>query len=310
MKNFIAVVTAALTLMGAAEAASLKIGVLPAADAVVLYAAADEGLFRAEGLDVEIVPFKSALEIGAAMRAKRLDGHFGDLMNVLTQNERGILQAVVLTTTHTSPEQRAFGLVVSPKVADTIRSLADLKGTETAMSSATIIDYLLGRMKTEEKLPEDALRDLEVKQIPIRLQMLQSGKAATAMLPEPLVSVVEAKGGRVIWDDRRLNEALAVVALRKDRLTPETAAGFRRAVSAAAKLIESKPDHFRAFMVEKRLLPAPVAANYRMVRFSMFGTADGLPPLPTPDELQRVGEWMKAKGMIENVPAYDTVVAP
>ena len=101
-----------------------------------------------------------------------------------------------------------------------------------------------------------------------------------------------------------------MVALRKDRLTPETADGFRRAVSAAAKLIESKPDHFRAFMVEKRLLPAPVAANYRMVRFSMFGTADGLPPLPTPDELQRVGEWMKAKGMIENVPAYDTVVAP
>ena len=160
MKNFIAVVTAALTLMGAAEAASLKIGVLPAADAVVLYAAADEGLFRAEGLDVEIVPFKSALEIGAAMRAKRLDGHFGDLMNVLTQNERGISQAVVLTTTHTSPEQRAFGLVVSPKVADTIRSLADLKGTETAMSSATIIDYLLGRMKTEEKLPEGAMRAL------------------------------------------------------------------------------------------------------------------------------------------------------
>ena len=126
MKNVIAVVTAALTLTGAAEAASLKIGVLPAADSVVLYAAADEGLFRAEGLDVEIVPFKSALEIGAAMRAKRLDGHSGDLMNVLTQNERGVPQAVVLTTTHTSPEQRAFGLVVSPKAADTIRSLADL----------------------------------------------------------------------------------------------------------------------------------------------------------------------------------------
>lgn len=47
------------------------------------------------------------------------------------------------------------------------------------------------------------------------------------MLPEPLVSVVEAKGGRVIWDDRGLNEALAVVALKKDRLDDKTVAAFR-----------------------------------------------------------------------------------
>ena len=310
MKKLIAAAAAVLTMASAAEAASLKIGVLPAADSVVLYAAAGEGLFKSHGLDVEIIPFKSALEIGAAMRAGRLDGHFGDLMNVFTQNERGVPQAVVLTTTHTSPEQRAFALVVSPKAADRIRSLADLKGTETAVSSATIIDYLLGRMKAEEKLPEGALRDLEVKQIPIRLQMLQSGKAATAMLPEPLVSAVEMKGGRVIWDARGLSDALAVVALKKKHLAPETVRSFRRAVAEAARLIEADPERFRAVMVEKRLLPAPVAAGYRMVRFSMFGTADGLPPLPTREEVNRVGEWMKSKGMISAVPAYEEVVAP
>lgn len=129
------------------------------------------------------------------------------------------------------------------------------------MSSATIIDYLLDRMKAEEKLSDGALRNLEVKQIPIRLQMLQTGKAATAMLPEPLVSVVEAKGGRVIWDDRGLNEALAVVALKKDRLDDKTVAAFRGAVADAARLIESEPDRFRAVMVKKGLLPAARCAE-------------------------------------------------
>lgn len=62
----------------------------------------------------------------------RLDGHFGDLMNVFTQNERGVPQAVILTTTHTSRAQRAFGLVVAPAAAEKIRSLKDLDGTETA----------------------------------------------------------------------------------------------------------------------------------------------------------------------------------
>lgn len=295
-------------MMASAHAETLRIGVLPAADSIVLHVAADESLFKAKGLDVEVVPFKSALELGAAMRAGRLDGHFGDLMNVFTQNERGVPQAVILTTTHTHQDQRAFGLVVSPKAAEEIKSLADLKGTETAMSSATIIDYLLDRMTTVEKLPEGALKNLEVKQIPIRLQMLQTGKVATAMLPEPLVSVVEARGGRVIWDDRAINEALAVVALRQAKLKPETVTGFREAVAEAAKLIESEPDRFRAVMVKKGLLPAPVAKDYKMVRFSMFGTKDGLPPLPTASDVTRVGEWMVKKGMIKAVPAYENVV--
>lgn len=290
-------------------AALLAAGTMVSAtvDAIVIHAAADEKLFNARGLDVEVIPFKSALELGAAMRAGRLDGHFGDLMNVFTQNERGVPQAVILTTTHTSRAQRAFGLVVAP-AAEKIRSLKDLDGTETAMSSATIIDYLLDRMKAEEKLSDGALRNLEVKQIPIRLQMLQTGKAATAMLPEPLVSVVEAKGGRVIWDDRGLNEALAVVALKKDRLDDKTVAAFRGAVADAARLIESEPDRFRAVMVKKGLLPAPVAQNYTMVRFSMFGTNDGLPPLPSAEDVRRVGEWMVGKNMIKSVPAYDSVV--
>ena len=50
--------------------------------------------------------------------------------------------------------------------------------------------------------------------------------------------------------------------------------------------------------------------NYKMVRFSMFGTADGLPPLPTAEEVRRVGEWMVQKKMIKAVPAYEDVVAP
>ena len=46
----------------AVQAGPLKIGTLPAADSVILHVAADEGLFLAQGLEVEIVPFQSALD--------------------------------------------------------------------------------------------------------------------------------------------------------------------------------------------------------------------------------------------------------
>ena len=169
-------------------AQTLRIATLPAADSIVLDVAVNEGLFKKEGLDVQTVPFKSALEVGAAMRAGQLAGHFGDLMNVFTQNETGAAQAVVLTTTHTTPAQRAFGMVVSPKYADKIKSLNDLKATPTAMSASTIIDYLLTRMKETAGVKSDSLKNVEVRQIPIRLQMLLSGQIETALLPEPLVT--------------------------------------------------------------------------------------------------------------------------
>ena len=158
--------TIAAAFAATASAETLEIGALPAADSAVLYVAEAEGLFQKEGLDVKVVPFKSALEIGAAMRAGRLDGHFGDLMNVFTQNETGIKQKVVLTTTHTHPEQRCFGMLVSPKVKK-YETLGDLQGTSTAMSSSTIIDYLLDRMKETESLSAGAVKNLEVKQIPV-----------------------------------------------------------------------------------------------------------------------------------------------
>lgn len=295
---------AALTAIGQ----TLKIATLPAADSIVLDVAVTEGLFKEQGLNVQTIPFKSALEIGAAMRAGQVDGHFADLMNVLTQNEKGVPQAVILTTTHTSTAQRAFGMCVSPKFADKIKSLSDLKDTGSAMSASTIIDYLLDRMSEIEKLDASALKKTEVRQIPIRLQMLLSGQIETALLPEPLVTVVEQKGGRTIWDDKNLDEALAVVALKKEYLDEKTVTGFKKAVAAAAARIEADPEKYRALMVQKRLIPQPVAKNYKMVRFSLFGREDGLPPLPTAQEVERVGKWMVERGMIKSVPKYEAVV--
>lgn len=45
-----------------------------------------------------------------------------------------------------------------------------------------------------------------------------------------------------------------------------------------------------------------------MVRFSLFGREDGLPPLPTAEDVKRVGQWMLQRGMIKKVPSYEEVI--
>lgn len=152
------------------------------------------------------------------------------------------------------------------------------------------------------------MKRVEVRQIPIRLQLLLAGKMETALLPEPLCSLVESKGGRALWDDRTLAEPLAVVAFRKAAVTPQTAAAFRAALADAAKAIESDPEKFRALMVKKSLLTKAAASAYKMPTYAHFGTADGLPPLPSAADVKRTADWMIGKGMIKAIPKLEEVV--
>ena len=296
-----------LSVLQPAYAAPLKLGVLPAADTLVLHVAADEGLFDKRGLDVELIPFQSALELGAAMRAGALDGHFGDIINVLMQNESGSPQAIVATTSHASPEARCFGLVVSPK--STAQSLADLKGRDIAVSSATIIDFLLSELLAAEGAAPDALNRQDIRQMPVRLQMLLSGQIESALLPEPLVSLVEAKGARTVLDDRKLDTPLAVIAFKRTVLDAadgaQTVANFRDALREAAARINETPEAYRPVMEAKGLLPKGAAATYRMVRFDMKSTPTGL---PSEADITRFADWMKANRILKKTPAYGDVV--
>lgn len=290
-----------------AHSAPLKLGVLPAADTIVLHVAADEGLFAKQGLEVELVPFQSALELGAAMRAGALSGHFGDIINVLMQNESGSPQAIVATTSHSSPDNRCFGLVVSPK--SKAQTLADLKGKDIAVSSATIIDFLLAQLLQQEGAAPYFLNRQDIRQIPVRLQMLLSGQIESALLPEPLVSLVEAKGARTILNDCKLNTPLAVIALKRDVLDApdgaQTVAKFREALREAAKRINETPDAYRPIMEAKGLLPKGASANYTMVRFDMTHTPTGL---PSEADIKTFADWMKANRILKKDPAYGDVV--
>ena len=89
-----------------AHSAPLKLGVLPAADTIVLHVAADEGLFAKQGLEVELVPFQSALELGAAMRAGALSGQFGSALHALTQDASVAAKAAVTIPNHSEERRR------------------------------------------------------------------------------------------------------------------------------------------------------------------------------------------------------------
>lgn len=285
----------------------LKIGTLPAADSLILHAAKKDGVFAAHGLEVELIPFQSALELGAAMRAEALDGHFGDIINVLIQNESGAPQIIVATTSHSSPNARFFGLAVRPD--SPARTLSDLKGKSCSIGRATIVDFVLDSL-LEQEGAADSLEKSDIRQIPVRLQMLLSGRIESALLPEPLLSLVEGQGARVLLDDRNLSLPLAVIALRKPEKSDDAFADrirrFRAALAEEAARINADPKTYEDMMQELGLLSPGAAKTYVMLRFEEPFTPLGL---PSEEDIRHYADWMQKNRLLKKgVPALADIV--
>ncbi|MFR7888020.1 MAG: ABC transporter substrate-binding protein [Bilophila wadsworthia] len=215
------------------------------------------------------------------------------------QNESGSPQAIVATTSHSSPDNRCFGLVVSPK--SKAQTLADLKGKDIAVSSATIIDFLLAQLLQQEGAAPDFLNRQDIRQIPVRLQMLLSGQIESALLPEPLVSLVEAKGARTILNDCKLNTPLAVIALKRRARRPGGARPWRNSArfQRSGEVHQRNPDAYCPIMEAKGLLPTlpPIT----MVRFDMTHTPIGL---PSEADIKTFADWMKANCILKKDPPW------
>ena len=283
--------------------AAMKIGILPASDTLALHVAYDEGLFSKHGLDVELVPFQSSLEQSAAVRAGALQGWFTDPIAMLVMHESGVAQHVIATLSRSGPEARFFGIAASP--ASDIFSLEQLKGKEVAISKATIIEYMLDSMLQSKGLERNFVKRLDIKQISVRLQLLMAGKTDAALLPEPLLSLVLAKGARLIMDNTGLDVPLVITALRRDASRPEEVRAFRAALAEAMDRINAEPEKYRKVMLAKKLLPEEASPQYRMPRSDPANTPL---PVPTKEELERIAAWMTENKILRKMPvAWDMV---
>lgn len=79
-----------------ADENQIKFGALPVIQALPLYVAKEKGLFTAEGINVDVIPFKTALEKDMALSSGNLDGSFGDLFTPIVLRSNGIF--IILAT--------------------------------------------------------------------------------------------------------------------------------------------------------------------------------------------------------------------
>lgn len=168
----------------------LTVGLMPDTDSIPFIIAAERGYFKEEGIEVELMPFKSAMERDAALQSGNLDGAVSDLLAVIFARSGGF---DVHATSYTDGN---YNLIAGGRTG--ITSVAGISGRDIAISRNTIIEYVTDEILAANQLTEDDVTKTVIPQIPVRLEMLQSGNLDAALLPEPMASVALSSGGRYI----------------------------------------------------------------------------------------------------------------
>ncbi len=285
-------------------AEKLRLGILPVVDVVVLYTARDEGYFRDAGLEVELVPFQSALEKDAAVQAGTLDGYFGEISNPVLHRLAGMDYVIIATTYFSNPKTRMFGLIASPD--STATTVAELKGGGIAMSRGTIIDYLLGYFIKAGGLTEADIDRRDIRKIAMRVQMLLAGKVDAALLPEPLLSIAEKQGAKVLLDDRGFSRPLAIIAFARQKTDPATVKAFREAYAKAVAKVNANPDNARETLLRYKLIP-PTLTDFTP---PFFDPARVPNEPPSREEYAAYLNWLRDSGMVGEaaLPSYEDIV--
>ncbi len=282
---------------------TIKIGSMPASDSLLLYVGVEENIFEKYGLNVEIIPFQSAIELGAAMRSGAIDGYFTCIINAALQHLSGTPQTIIATTSYARPPQRHFALVVSPK--KNISGLEELRGKSVAIAKDTIVDFLLTQFLTSRNLDDTFVERNDIRSIAMRLQLLMAGQIDTALLPEPLVSTLEARGAAVLLDDTNLKLPLAVISFAQNRLTKERYDSFRKALDECADLINANPLKYKETMLKYKLLSPDVKDTYVMLSFDKNNTPCHL---PTEQELDLYFTWLFERKLISAKPSANDLL--
>ena len=195
----------AMQIAGAALAANtnlvaLKVGHLPVTGHAKFFIAKEEGFFKAEGLDVELVEFANSADGLAALRAGKLDlGAFGTtapLVHISTGADIRIIGGVM-------GEDAA--IIATPENAKTIKTVADLKGKKVATVRLATGDAVFrGALEQVGLNWKTDVQIFELKSPPAVLEAVKSGQVDAGVTWGPHDVTAEAQGLKVVIRSRTL----------------------------------------------------------------------------------------------------------
>lgn len=278
---------------------TIKIGTLQTDDILPLWVAQSEGIAQKAGVNLDIITFQSAQEQIAAMTAGEIDGMMTDMVvpMQLTAGGTGVKAITVM--------QGAPAGVVASK-ASGIKDVKGLANVKTGISSPTVIEYIYDKALTEAGVPESQIKSEEIKKLPVRFEMLNSGKIKAAGLPWTFYTMAVAQGATPVVDEAMASRYTSTVLEMSDTFLQEDGAAATVKTlldvwNQGVAEVNANPDSYRELLAEKANLPEPLKKTYKVRTYPEAG-------LPEQAQVDDVAQWMVAKGYLNKAISYSEFV--
>ena len=277
-----------------------------------LLVARDEGFFKDEGLDVEILKTPGTGQHASDHQALRdnifsrtmeslYDGgkcdqfrmcEWGVMKRAVESNQESRLRSAKIVALGSA--MSSFAIVTDPKSG--IYEPEQLKNVPIAVSPFngshfTMLKMMEGFLKRDEIKYANAGTHRE------RLEALREGKVKAASLQEPWISVAEAKGCRVLIESRSTRSEAA-----GDELDGPTLAKMFRAEARAAEAINENPAKYAHYLLEE----AGGVIELRDLKLSRMLNA---PPVPyTRERFNDNYQWTLSWNLVPPGATYENTV--
>ncbi len=296
----------------AAKLQKVRSSMMNAVHDLPLIVARDEGFFRDEGLDVEILKTPGSGQHSSDHRALRddiykrtLEASYKDReCDQFRMCEWGIMKRAVESNVeagHRSAKivalgsaMSSFAIVTDPKFG--IYEPEQLKNTPIAVSlfngsHFTMLKMMEGFVKRDEIKWENMGTHRE------RLDALRAGKTKAVSLQEPWISVAEKQGCRVLIESHSTRSEAA-----GDELDGPTLAKMFRAQARAAAAIDKNPEKYAHYLLEE----AGGLIDLKDLKLSRLLNA---PPTPyTRDRFNDNYQWTLGWGLVPAGATYENTV--
>jgi len=192
------------------DSAALKVAVMPTLDCLPLYVAEQYELFDTAMGGVRLKHFSAMMDCDTALERGRVEGAITDLKRAEAMEKRGLKVKYVATT-------NAHWQLITNRNSR-IKQLKQLDDKMIAMTRNSALDYLTDRVIDSVKLDKDRVFKVQINDVNVRLLMLQNNEIDALWLTEPQATVARLLKHNVIYDTRKQDIHLGVLAFRDEEM--------------------------------------------------------------------------------------------
>jgi len=233
-----------LPIVGGVETTHLTVYDFPSIDSAGLYIAEQDGLFKAEGLDVTVIPdFKSTQDTVTMIESGKAQISSGDYVTYM-DNELGANPNLEIVAEASVLQPNQLGLMVKP--GSHIRSVSDLENKTVAVAGHDdIATLLIDSLLTENDVPLGRVHLVPGIPLPAVPSLVAKNQFATGPVPEPFVSIAEQQIGETVLADLdqggMTNFPIQGYAVTKSwaRQNPNTLKAFATALDQAQEIADT-----------------------------------------------------------------------